>query len=337
MGEIERVCVLGAGSWGTTVASLFAHRVPTYLWARSLQVADEIDQHHTNTKYLGDIELSPSLRSTHDLELALSGCSLVVLAVPSHGLREIVTQASKWISHQIPILSLTKGIEAGSNMRMTQIVEEQLASTKIGFLTGPNLAREVIEGQPTASVIASNDEGLSHEIQRLLHSKTMRVYRNSDIVGSEIAGALKNVMAIAAGMAEGLGFGDNSRAALITRSLAEIGRLGVRLGGRPMTFAGLAGLGDLVATCTSVRSRNHSVGRMLGQGFSLEEILAKMNMVAEGVKTAPVVVELGRSNGVEMPISYEIARVLSAEQNPSECVANLLGRSAGEESEGMEL
>lgn len=332
----ERVCVLGAGSWGTTVANLISRSTKTILWARSQEIAQEINENHTNSKYLANNVLSADLGATHQLDQALYRCTLIVVAVPSHGVRAILEAACTMIDPRVPTVSLTKGIEAKSNLRMTQVISEVTGVSRVGFLTGPNLAGEVIEGQPTASVIATTDDELGALIQRLVHSKTMLVYRNRDVVGSEIAGALKNVMAIAAGMAAGLGFGDNSRAALITRALAEVGRLGVRLGGRPMTFAGLAGLGDLVATCSSPRSRNYCVGRMLGQGMGIDEIMGKMNMVAEGVKTAPVAVELGSTHQVDMPISREISRVLASIQTPGECVANLLDRGPGDELEGIE-
>ncbi|HUY86317.1 MAG TPA: NAD(P)H-dependent glycerol-3-phosphate dehydrogenase, partial [Acidimicrobiales bacterium] len=263
---ISKVTVLGAGSWGTTVASLFAKKTNTILWARSESTAAEVDTMHTNSAYLGDRPLSESLKAYSNLEKATAGADLLVIAVPSHGFRSILEASRGFVGENTRVLSLAKGIEAGSLRRMTQIIEEILPGHSFGFLTGPNLASEVIDGQPTASVIASSDPKMSLEIQRILHSPTMLIYTNPDVIGCELAGALKNVIAIAAGMAEGLGFGDNSRAALITRGLAEMGRLGVAAGGRPLTFAGLAGLGDLVATCTSPRSRNHYVGRQLGLG-----------------------------------------------------------------------
>ncbi len=333
---IEKVAVLGAGSWGTTVASLLAQQVQTVLWARSPELASAVNRDHMNRIYLADRPLSLALTATSSLDEALQGAGLVVMGIPSHGFRAILLEARGRMGSAVPVISLAKGLEDGSLKRMTEIVAELDPDRPRGILTGPNLASEVADGQPTASVVASSDPELASEVQRLCHSRTFRVYTNPDIVGCEIAGSLKNVMAIASGMSDGLGFGDNTRAALITRGLAEMGRLGYAIGGRPLTFAGLAGMGDLVATCTSSRSRNHYVGFQLGRGRALYEILDEMKMVAEGVKTAKVAVELGSRNGVPMPISAEIARVLAGEASADEAVVALLSREAGDEMEGID-
>jgi glycerol-3-phosphate dehydrogenase (NAD(P)+) len=252
------------------------------------------------------------------------------MAVPSHGFRRVLTEAGE-ISPSLPIVSLTKGIEEGSLRRMTEVVSEVLPRhdpARTGVLTGPNLAREVISGHPTAAVVAMTDPEAGQLVQATFMGPTFRVYTNPDVIGCELAGSLKNVMAIAAGMSSGLGFGDNTRAALITRALAEESRLGVALGGQPATFAGLAGMGDLIATCTSVQSRNHQVGVELARGRRLEEITAEMKMVAEGVKTTRAVLQLAQEVGVEMPIATQVARVLYEGHHPRQAVLTLMTREA---------
>jgi glycerol-3-phosphate dehydrogenase (NAD(P)+) len=331
----SRVCVLGAGSWGTTVAVLATAKAPTVLWARRAELAEAIRSTGRNPAYLGDRVLPSSLEATSVLAEALEGSELVFMAVPSHGFRSILNEARAFMGSSVPVVSLAKGLEDGTLLRMTELVHQLDPSRPVALLTGPNLASEVADGQPTASVVAARSSSLATQVQWLLHSRTFRVYTNDDVVGCEIAGCLKNVIAIAAGMAEGLGFGDNTRAALLTRGLFEMGRIGVALGGHPLTFAGLAGMGDLIATCTSPRSRNHYVGVQLGRGRSLASILDEMSMVAEGVKTAAVAVELGNRHGVPMPISAEVARVLAGEATPAQAVEALLERAAGDEMEGI--
>jgi glycerol-3-phosphate dehydrogenase (NAD(P)+) len=230
-----------------------------------------------------------------------------------------------------PIVILTKGIEVGTNRRMSEVVREILPSAIVGVLTGPNLAREVAEGQPAASVVALADEALAQKVQDALHSGTYRVYTSADVVGCEVAGAAKNVIAIAAGMSDGLGFGENTRAALITRGLSELARVGTALGGEPLTFGGLAGVGDLVATCTSARSRNRSLGFALGSGQSLAEAQAGTHMVAEGVRTAGPLVALAHQHGVEMPIAEQVASIVTGTTTPREALVALMGRPARRE------
>ncbi|TFG36945.1 MAG: NAD(P)-dependent glycerol-3-phosphate dehydrogenase, partial [Candidatus Aminicenantes bacterium] len=267
-----RVGVVGAGSWGTAVAAMTAATTDTHLWARREELADAINTSRVNADYLPGIALPAGVRATADLEEAVAGSDVVILAVPSHGLRAVIEQARPFIDADTPILSLAKGIETGTLLRMTEVVIEVLATDpwRVGVLTGPNLAREIALGQPAAAVIGMRDLETATDLQHLLMGPTFRVYTNPDIVGCEAAGALKNVMAIAAGMAHGLGFGDNSKAALVTRALAELTRLGIALGGQPLTFAGLAGMGDLVATCFSDQSRNRRVGVELGRGLPLD-------------------------------------------------------------------
>jgi len=333
--QLRNAAVLGAGSWGTTVADLLARRLPTVLWARSEEVADEVRRSRTNRAYLGDHRLSRSLEATASLEEALEGRSLVVLAVPSHGLREVLKAGAVAVGEGAVVVSLTKGLEETTLARMTEIVAECWPGRSVGVLTGPNLAGEILAGQPAASVVASVDAALARELQRLFGSRSLRVYTNHDVVGCEVAGAAKNVMAIACGMAVGLGLGDNTRGALVTRALAEMARLGVALGGEPLTFSGLAGLGDLVATCTSRRSRNFAVGVALGEGRRLAEVLAGARTVAEGVRTCRPLVELARRHGVEVPVAEQVVAVCHGGRSPRDSLPLLMHRAAKSEFEGV--
>jgi glycerol-3-phosphate dehydrogenase (NAD(P)+) len=305
------VTVLGAGSWGTTVASLTASRHNTLVWARDAETAGEISRDHTNQRYLSGLQLSPRLQATADLEKAVTNADVVIVGVPSAGFRAVLTEAKPWIRPWVPIVSLTKGIERDTLMRMTEIVEELMPGHPAAALTGPNLAREILSGQAAASVIATEDLGVAAALQQVLRHKLFRVYMNHDVIGCEVGGALKNVIAIAAGIGQGLGVGDNTRAAVITRGLAELTRLGVAMGAEQQTLAGLAGMGDLMATCISPLSRNRTVGEQLGRGRSLEEILTDLHMVAEGVGTASVVLRLAERHGVDLPICAEISSVVS--------------------------
>jgi len=326
-----RVAVIGAGSWGTTVAALTARKHPTVLWARRPELATLINSTAENPDYLPGYRLPYGLRATADLPGAAAEAEVLVMAIPSHGFREVFRRLAGELPSATPILSLTKGIEQGSLRRMTQIIEEEAPDRdpeRNGVLTGPNLAREVLAGMPAAAVIAIQDPQAAVELQRIFMDPTFRVYTNPDVVGCELAGALKNVMAIAAGMAKGLGFGHNTLAALITRALTELTRLGVNLGGRSETFAGLAGMGDLIATCQSDDSRNNRVGMDLASGKPIDEIIADMKMVAEGVKTVKPVLELARRSNVDMPIAAEVARVLYEGAHPRDAVLTLMTREA---------
>jgi len=325
--------LLGGGSWGTTVASLIARNAPVRIWARCTDTVDEINDHHRNSKYLPGATLNSKLVATHRIEEAVSGCDVLVMGVPSQHFRSVLQQASEHIRPWVPVISLTKGLEAESELRMTEIIEEVLPGHPVGVLTGPNLAREIVAGQAAASVMAMEDEIIVRALQKLFHSGLFRVYTNTDLVGCELGGVLKNIIAIAVGMGDGQGAGDNTRSALITRGLAEITRLGVAMGGRPETFAGLAGMGDLIATCTSPQSRNRHVGYELGRGRALDEIIGEMLMVAEGVKSAPTVVALGERYGVEMPITRDVYSVLQGERTPQQAFRGLLKSTVGSEAE----
>jgi glycerol-3-phosphate dehydrogenase (NAD(P)+) len=327
-----RVVVLGAGSWGTTVASLIAGRHPTVLWARNSEVAEEINKLHTNGSYLPGFALTPGVQATADLEAAASQAELLIVGVPTHAFRAILQAARPHIHPWIPIVSLAKGLERDSLLRMTQVIKDVLPGHPAATLTGPNIAHEIMAGQAAASVIATEDLTVATAIQQVLRRGLLRIYTNEDVVGCELGGALKNVVAIACGMAQGLGVGDNTRAAVMTRGLAELTRLGVAMGGKASTFAGLAGVGDLMATCISPHSRNRYVGEQLGKGRPLDEILAEMNMVAEGVRTAATVERLARDHDVEMPVCREIDRVVTGEITAADAYRGLKV-SAGHELE----
>jgi glycerol-3-phosphate dehydrogenase (NAD(P)+) len=330
-----RTAVIGAGSWGTAVAALAAHNAPTVLWARRPDLAQTIETTHVNRDYLPNYELPKGLRATSSLEDALAGAEVVVMGVPSHGFRSILDEARPFLADGAPIVSLTKGVEQDTLKRMTEVIDDVVPGRPRGVLTGPNLAKEVMAGWPAASVIAVDDAAVGAELQRLFSTDAFRVYTNPDVVGCEVGGALKNVIAIAAGIADGMGFGDNTRAALITRGLAELTRLGVALGGESPTFAGLAGMGDLVATCISRQSRNRHVGEELGKGQSIEQIISAMNMVAEGVKSSKAVLDLSVRVGVEMPIAEQVVDVLYNGKQASEIVPALMQREAKPELHGI--
>ena len=307
-----RVTVLGAGSWGTTVAALLCRRDhEVLLWARNPEVAAEVDGQRTNEAYLPGVRLPARLRATADLEQAARHAELLVVGVPTGAFRETLQLVRPHLGPWFPVVSLGKGLERDTHLRMTQVVKEVLPGRPAAALSGPNLAKEIMAGQAAATVIATEDLAVATALQREIHRGMFRVYTHHDVVGCEIGGALKNVVAIATGMAQGLGVGDNTRAAVMSRGLAELTTLAVVLGGEPTTLAGLAGLGDLVATCMSPQSRNRHVGEQLGLGRPLEEVLGEMRMVAEGVKTASTVVQLADEHGLSMPITRTINDVVT--------------------------
>ncbi len=328
-----RVGVVGAGSWGTTVASLAATNAPTMLWARRAATANTLNSTHRNPEYLGDLPVHDTVEATTSLERCLASADVVVMAVPSHGFRDVLTGAAQFVRPGVPVVSLSKGLEAGTLSRMTEVVRSVLPGHPVAVLTGPNLAREIAAGQPAASVIAIEDKAIASELQSLFTTPMFRVYTNPDVVGCEIAGVVKNVIAIAAGIARGMGFGENTLATLITRGLAEISRLAMAMGARPLTLAGLAGMGDLIATCSSTQSRNMSVGMRLGKGESLEQVTSSMSMVAEGVKSSPSVLELATRHNVAMPITQQVVSVCRDGLAASDALVNLMTRSSKSEFE----
>jgi glycerol-3-phosphate dehydrogenase (NAD(P)+) len=320
------------------VAGIAAGNASTVLWARRSELAAAMRDRHENPDYLPGVSLPAALGFTADLGQACADADVVVLGVPSHGMRAVLTEAAPFIAPSALVVSLAKGVEQETLRRMTEVVDEVLVGHdpgNVGVLTGPNLAREVAAGQPAASVVALRDSDAAADVQRLFMTATFRVYTNPDVVGCELAGALKNVMAIAAGISAGLGYGDNTKAALLTRGLAELTRLGVALGGEPLTFSGLAGMGDLVATCTSTQSRNRTVGFELGKGRHIDDIVAEMNMVAEGVKSTAAVLELARRVDVEMPIAEQVGAVLYEGKRADELVPALMMREAKAELHGI--
>ncbi|MBI5136804.1 MAG: NAD(P)-dependent glycerol-3-phosphate dehydrogenase [Nitrospirae bacterium] len=325
-----RITVVGSGSWGTALAYLLAgngHRVT--MWCHHAQVAEAINRDHANPRYLRGVPLPPNLIASADLEASVRAArDMLLWVVPSHVTREVFARVVPHLPPDVPVISATKGIEVDTLKFMTDIFAELLGDGdgRLGVLSGPSFAQEVVAGSPTAVAVASTDERVGARVQALFASNTFRVYTNTDLVGTQLGGALKNVVAIAAGAVEGLGFGHNTQAVLITRGLAEIVRLGVAMGADPATLAGLAGMGDLVLTCTGGLSRNRQVGIALGQGRTLKEVLDRMHMVAEGVKTTAAAHQLARRMGVEMPIVAQIHKVLFEGETPRQAVATLMGR-----------
>jgi len=329
-GSANRVAVIGAGSWGTALAMVAArNQLDVTLWAREPGVALEINRTHRNPFYLSDFELPKNLRATTGLEDAIDGADFALLVVPSHAMREIATQLGPGLKNETVLVNAAKGVENSTLMRMEEVVADVLRERfvpRYATLSGPSFALEVAKGDPTAIVAASSDRAASELIQRSLSSSSFRVYTNTDVVGVEIGGAVKNVVAIAAGVVRGLGFGTNAVAAIITRGLAEMTRLALTQGARAETMAGLAGLGDLVLTCTGELSRNRYVGIEMGRGRKLAEILGEMREVAEGVKTTRSVYELGKRLGIEMPITANIYALLYQDKPAIEAASELMGR-----------
>ena len=327
--DIE-IAVIGAGSWGTTLANLLAEKgYPITLWCYEIDLAKRIQKSGINDLYLPDTQLSANLKATSDLKSAVSGKQLSLFVTPSQVTRLVLQQARPHLLPEALIVSASKGIENDSLMLLSQVFEELLPAQmhqRLGFLSGPSFAKEVSAGMPTAVVAAAEKESVAEEIQKIFSTEKFRVYTHNDIIGVELGGAMKNVIALAAGVADGLGFGHNTRAALITRGLTETTRLGIKLGGAAETFAGLAGMGDLVLTCTGDLSRNRSVGIELGKGRKIDEIMDGMQMVAEGVKTTLSAYQLARKLGVEVPIIEQMYLLLYRDKDPRQVVIDLMSR-----------
>lgn len=325
----HQVAVLGAGSWGTALAKLLADKGNhVRLWARRENIAADIEAARENKAYLPGAPLPKTLRATHSLESALHDADMIVSVIPSHGLRETLKEALA-LFPDVPIVSASKGIENSTLKLVSEIFEEHLhhgRHKQLTYLSGPSFAREVALGMPTAVSVAGIDAAITARVQHAFSTDRFRVYSTDDVVGVEVGGALKNVIAIAAGIADGLGFGSNTRAALITRGLAEIGRLALKRGGHPLTLAGLAGMGDLVLTCTGDLSRNRTVGLELGRGKKLPEVLAGMSQVAEGVRTTKSAYDLAVREDVDMPIVGEIYKVLYEDKAPLDALRSLMTR-----------
>lgn len=335
MGEIA---VMGSGSWGTAFAAMSVdagERVT--LWSRRAEVAGEINEQHTNRGYLPDVTLPTGLAATDDPAAALDGAEVVVLAVPSVGVERQLAAWGDTIPVDATLVSLIKGVDVATLRFGSQMIAEALGCdpNRVVVVSGPNLARECAAGLPAASVAASPELWRAERVQAAVMAPYFRVYTNQDKVGVEVAGAVKNVIAIAAGMAHGMGYGDNTKAAVLTRGLAEMTRLGVALGGQALTFGGLAGVGDLAATCTSPQSRNRTVGERLGRGEALADIIDSMNMVAEGVKSSRALLGLAEQVGVEMPITEGVVAVCHGGHDPTELVGLLMSREAKPEIYGL--
>ncbi|MDQ1616190.1 MAG: glycerol-3-phosphate dehydrogenase [Actinomycetota bacterium] len=333
---MTRVAVLPAGSWGTAFGMVMADAgTEVVLWARRAELAVALAERHENPEYLPGVELPESLRATSDAGEALDGAQVVVLAVPSQTLRSNLERWTPMLPADCVLVSLMKGIELGTTRRMSEVIAEVTGAgpERIAVISGPNLAPEIAQRQPSASVVACADEAVAEKLQQICLTAYFRPYTNVDVVGVELGGAVKNVIALAVGMADGMGFGDNSKASIITRGLAEITRLGMALGADATTFSGLAGVGDLVATCMSPLSRNRTFGESLGRGMTLEEVIGATRQTAEGVKSCESILALARSHGVDMPITEHVVAAVHDGLPPEEIVRRIMSRSA--KSEGV--
>ena len=325
----KKAAVLGGGSWGTALASILgSHGYDTLLWMRDEALAKTINDTHRNPPYLGDAPIDPRVRATLDLTQAAEHAEVLIVAIPSKHFRSVMGQVGDHLSGDQVVISATKGLESEGLKRMSQIITEETCVLKVGAISGPNLAREIVAGQPAASVVASAFESVIQKAERMLAGPTFRLYGNFDLPGTEYAGALKNIYAIAGGVAAGLGFGANTLSTLITRGLAEMSRFGERYGAQRLSFQGLAGVGDLVATCSSTLSRNHTVGRHLAKGEALDEIIANLGMVAEGVNTTRVIHTHAQAEGIDMPIAAAVYRLLFEGASPEEALASLMARES---------
>jgi len=335
-GRNESVAIVGAGSWGTAFAIMLAERYGEItLWAHEENVCASIRERRENEAFLPGFKVPAAVRPTNDLAEAVAGKSVIAFAVPSHHMRNIAAKVAPFLSPDACLVSLSKGVENGTLLRMTELLSNASPahSLRIAVLSGPTFASEVADGKPTGATVAAQDLDIARRLQFALCGSRFRLYADDDVIGIETGGALKNVMAIAAGICDGLGFGHNSQAMLISRGLAEITRLGVRLGAHPQTFAGLSGMGDLVLTCTGDLSRNRTVGVRVGRGEPIDKILEGMRMVAEGVLTARSAVELSGREGVLMPISEQVFSILHEGKDAREAVSELFARALKSEKE----
>jgi len=327
---MTRVAVFGTGSWGTAFAAVLADAgSQVQMWGRRAELVDEINQSHVNSGYLPDLVLPGSVSATSDPREAVDGVDIVVLAIPSQMLRENLGQWVDFLPPQGAVVSLMKGVELGTTKRMSEVITEvgHVAPERIVVVSGPNLAMEIAAKQPAATVAACIDESMAERVAAACAAPYFRPYTNTDVVGTELGGAVKNVIALAVGMAEGMGMGDNTKATIITRGLAETVRLGVALGADPATFAGLAGVGDLIATCMSPLSRNHTFGVKLGRGMSVQEVVAASRQTAEGVKSCQSILELARHHGIDVPIIENVAAVVHEGRTPDRVADMLLSRA----------
>ena len=332
----DKVAVFGAGSWGTAFSIVLADAGnDVTLWARREEVATAVNEQRENADYLPGVELPPAIQATHDVEKALHGADVVVLATPSQSLRENLTQWAPYVEQGATFVSLMKGVELGTLERMSQVIAEitEAGPERIAVISGPNLAKEIARREPAASVVACEDEDVAKMLQARCHSPAFRPYTSVDVLGCELGGAYKNVVALSVGMAVGLGFGDNTTASLITRGLAETARLAMALGANPLTLMGLAGLGDLVATCSSPLSRNRTFGEKLGQGMTTEEIYASTRQVAEGAKSCSSLLALAERTGVDAPIAYHVDALVDGRMTAAEMMDAFIARDTKAETD----
>ncbi len=333
---MTKVAVFGAGSWGTAFSLVLADAgQDVTIWGRRPEVCEAINERHENTEYFPGIELPPSVRATPDPEEAAAGAEFVVLSVPSQKLRENLGQWTDVMPADAVFVSLMKGVELGTTKRMSEVIREVTGAPaeRICVVSGPNLAREIAQREPAASVVACEDENVARRLQDLCHSQAFRPYRSTDVLGCELGGAYKNVVALCVGMAIGLGFGDNTTASLITRGLAETARLAMKLGADPLTLMGLAGLGDLVATCSSPLSRNRTFGEKIGRGMTTEEIIASTRQVAEGAKSCASLYDLASNSGVDAPVAEHVAAVVAGEMSAQDMMYAFIARDTKHERE----
>ncbi|WP_096200951.1 NAD(P)H-dependent glycerol-3-phosphate dehydrogenase [Bacillus sp. FJAT-45350] len=336
---MAKVAVIGAGSWGTALAIVLAdndHQVK--IWARREEQAQEINEQHTNSRYLPNITLSEKIVATSSIESAVNEVESIVLVVPTKAIREVSKEIGTYLTKKVHIIHASKGIEPGTFKRISEMIEDEVPAKYIKAvvtLSGPSHAEEVCRRQPTTVTVSSQLNEASEFAQDLFINEHFRVYTNADLIGVEIGGALKNIIALGIGMTDGLGFGDNAKAAFMTRGLAEIARLGIKLGANPLTFAGLSGLGDLIVTCTSVHSRNWRAGNMLGKGLPLEEVLSSMGMVVEGIRTTEAAYHLSKQVKVDMPITTVLYQVLFEGKVPEDAVKELMKRGRKHEVEDL--
>ncbi len=334
-----QISVIGAGSWGTAVCWLLGGKgLDVRLWSREAEIAEGINAEHRNPLYLPEVELAEQVLATPDIEQALAGSDAVVIVTPSVGVRATAEAMKPFLGSTTPVVVLSKGVEAGTLMLMTEVLEDVIGGReRIAGLSGPNHAEEVSRGIPSATVVAAHDEAVGRLFQDAFMTPFFRVYTNTDVTGVELAGASKNVIAVAAGMSDGLGYGDNTKATLMTRGLAEMSRLGLARGANTLTYMGLAGMGDLIATCTSRHSRNRALGELVAQGGTMDDFYAKTHMVAEGAVSCVTVSELGEREGIELPITNQVRSILYEGASVHDAGALLMGREARDELHGMGL
>lgn len=339
-GDAPKVVVVGAGSWGTTFGKILADGgADVTMWARRHELAHEIDEAKRNSKYLPGINLPRTIRATHDLARAIDGATQVYLSVPSQSARDTLRAMRPFVGEDsVPLVSLMKGVEKKTNLRMSQVIEQELGCDpgRIAVASGPNLALEIAKEQPTAAVIASSSQDTADAVARRARNAYFRSFVNTDVIGTEFGGVLKNLIAVAIGIVDGVGYGENTKASIITRGLVEMTDFAVAYGAQPGTLQGLAGLGDLIATCQSPLSRNNTAGRLLGQGYTFREVIAQMNQTAEGLGSVGPILQLARDAGVEMPIVQQVKMVLDGRMNPREIAPHLTTDDDTPQGEGTQ-